>query len=308
MTNFIMLVGLPGCGKSTLAREYEQKGYNIHSSDAIREELSGDENNQNINQEVFSTLRKRVKEDLTNGKDCVYDATNISYKRRKAFIEELRNIECKKVCIFVATPFEVCLKQNEGRERKVPYEVIERMYRNFDVPALYEGWDEIKIHYNDPKYKKLYGTWAKFIYDVMEFDQETPHHTATLGEHCKECGNNIHLKDIGDNDIFWNLHIAGMLHDNGKPFCKTFKNTKGEEDIKAHYYDHQNVGSYNSFFYDIWSDKEEDRLLIATLIRWHMQMYFIEKQPHTEEKYREMLGESLWFYLTLLHNADKEAH
>lgn len=306
MTNFIMLVGLPGCGKSTLAREYE--GYNIYSSDAIREELSGDENNQDINKEVFSTLHKRVKEDLTSGKDCIYDATNISYKRRKAFLEELKNIECKKVCIFVATPFEVCLKQNEGRARKVPYEVIERMYRNFDVPALYEGWDEIKVHYNDKQYAKLYGTWGKFIYDVMEFDQETPHHTATLGEHCRECGTNINLQEVGDNDVFWNLHIAGMLHDNGKPFCKTFKNSKGEEDTKAHYYNHENVGSYNSFFYDIWSDKEEDRLLIATLIRWHMQMYFIEKQPHTEEKYREMFGESLWFYLNLLHNADKGAH
>lgn len=42
MTDFIMLVGLPGSGKSTYAEELKREGYIIHSSDAIREELTGD--------------------------------------------------------------------------------------------------------------------------------------------------------------------------------------------------------------------------------------------------------------------------
>ena len=39
MANFIMLVGIPGCGKSTLTEKLKAEGYTIHSSDAIRNEL-----------------------------------------------------------------------------------------------------------------------------------------------------------------------------------------------------------------------------------------------------------------------------
>ena len=93
MPNFVMLVGLPGSGKSYIAHKLSKMDYNIHSSDDIREELSGDINNQEINQKVFNILHNRVKEDLRANKNCVYDATNISYKRRKAFLEEIKSIE-----------------------------------------------------------------------------------------------------------------------------------------------------------------------------------------------------------------------
>ena len=59
---FIMLVGLPGSGKSTLIKRYKE--YKVHSSDDIREELTGDVNRQDINNLVFKALHKRVKEDL----------------------------------------------------------------------------------------------------------------------------------------------------------------------------------------------------------------------------------------------------
>ena len=49
---FVMVVGLPGSGKSTYIEKY-YPGYVIHSSDAIREELSGDVNNQNINKQAY---------------------------------------------------------------------------------------------------------------------------------------------------------------------------------------------------------------------------------------------------------------
>ena len=88
---FLMLVGLPGSGKSTYIKKYFNQNLRVHSSDAIRAELSGDENNQNINAKVFEVLHNRVKEDLRNGISCVYDATNISYKRRKAFLDELKS-------------------------------------------------------------------------------------------------------------------------------------------------------------------------------------------------------------------------
>lgn len=96
MVEFIMLVGLPASGKSTYAEVLKEQGYSVHSSDAIREELTGDVNSQDKNTDVFSVLHKRIKNDLENGISCVYDATNVSMKRRKAFLEEIRKLECTK--------------------------------------------------------------------------------------------------------------------------------------------------------------------------------------------------------------------
>jgi predicted kinase len=150
MIEFIMMVGLPASGKSTMAKILaEEYDANIHSSDAIRAELSGDINNQTINDLVFKTLHNRVKEDLLNGKSCVYDACNISYKRRVAFIKELKNIPCEKICVLMATPYTASITNNANRDRVVPETVIKRMYCNLQVPHYFEGWDGIKICHNN---------------------------------------------------------------------------------------------------------------------------------------------------------------
>ena len=63
---FIMMVGLPASGKSTYALELaDTYNANIHASDSISEELSGDINNQDINDIVFKTLHNRIKKDLS---------------------------------------------------------------------------------------------------------------------------------------------------------------------------------------------------------------------------------------------------
>jgi predicted kinase len=308
-TKFVMLIGLPGSGKSYLAQDYYCMGYNIHSSDAIREELTGDANRQDINSEVFNLLHKRVKEDLISGQNCVYDATNISWKRRKAFLDELKHISCHKKAIVIATPFEVCVQRNENRERSVPYEVIERMYKNFDIPYYYEGWDEIELYYGEERFKSIYGNLKKYMCEIENYDQESKWHTETLGQHCLNAAHYIEHKYWEDNinHSVTPIYIAAMLHDCGKPFVKTFTDSNGNESDTAHYYSHENVGCYNALFYNV-SVSDKDKLYISTLIRWHMQMHFIDKQPHTESKYKKLFGDTLWGDLQWIHKADKSAH
>lgn len=303
-----MLIGLPGSGKSYLADKYTHEGFVVHSSDAIREELTGDVNNQRANSDVFSVLHRRIKDDLAAGIDCVYDATNINYKQRMEFLKYLNNVECMKEAVVVCTPYETCLLQNEQRERKVPAEVIDRMYRRFTIPYYYEGWDKITLHYHKEEYKKLYGPPGKFLFDTCDYSQENKHHSATLGEHCRLAVqyliHNFVTESVLDTTLI-TLSEAAMLHDCGKPFCQTFKNTRGEITTEAHYYDHQYVGGYNALFYDMNS---ADKLYVSLLIMWHMQLYFSKEGSSSYNKYVKLWGYKLFKDLLWLHKADLAAH
>ena len=83
----------------------------MHSSDAIRVEILGDVNRQDENAKVFDVLHTRVKEDIRLGHNTIYDATNINYKRRHEFLQTLNKFDCQKVCVFMATPFEMCMEE-----------------------------------------------------------------------------------------------------------------------------------------------------------------------------------------------------
>ena len=144
MTNFYMLVGLPGSGKSNIAKKMKEENpkIQIFSSDELRKELWGNENTQGNNSVLFKELHNRIKFCLENGVDCIYDATNISSKRRIAFLNELKKFnDLNKTCIFVLTSIEKCFKNNKNRERKIPEEVIRNMYLRFDIPQYREGWE-----------------------------------------------------------------------------------------------------------------------------------------------------------------------
>ena len=84
----ILLVGPPGCGKSTYAHDYISNHFDtIHlSSDLIRKELWGNEAIQGDNSEVFSLMQTRAIEALNNEQSVVYDATNMTRKDRSYII------------------------------------------------------------------------------------------------------------------------------------------------------------------------------------------------------------------------------
>lgn len=303
---FTMLVGLPGSGKSVKAQKIsEQTKAIIFSSDSLRGELFGDVNHQTDNTKLFEELHRRIKKCLKEGKSAIYDATNISYKRRMAFLAELKNIPCEKICVLMAVPYEECLKRNAERERKVPEHVITKMYKNFDIPYWYEGWDSIETVFG--KYRATYGTPYEFVLHTMGFDQNNSHHSLSLGNHCKQVYLQVKENYSSENTQHVSMRVAAMLHDCGKGYCKTFINSKGEITTEAHYYNHERVGSYDSLFYGK-SNCSPTR--VATLIRWHMQPYFWEKDNNEKmhNKYRKLWGEELYNDIMALHEADKNAH
>ena len=300
-----MLVGLPGSGKSELAKYFVNEKH-IHSSDKIREELFGDENDQNHNNEVFNELHKRIKEDLNNGIDCVYDATNISGKFRMAFLQELKNIPCCKNCIIVLAPYEECIVRCKNRERKVPAEVVQRMYLNFQPPYYHEGWDSISIYIScDDSFMATYNIYE--LYKKMnKFDQKNSHHTLTLGDHCKKCAEYIHNNYPHDTLVY----DAAVIHDVGKLTTQTKLNSKGEFDGNYHYYQHHCTGAYDSLLIMMALDYDDsDILYISNLIYYHMHPFMSWRDSEkAKEKTHRLIGDQMFNDIIHLHEGDLYAH
>lgn len=303
MNKLYMMIGIPASGKSTIAKEIaKSEEAIIVSSDEIRNELLGDINDQTQNAKVFEEVERRLKINIKEGRNVIFDATNINYKKRRDWLNRFNKYNVEKIGILVATPYEECLLRNSQRERKVPEEVIKRMYFNFYIPQYYEGFDEIQIKYNSDH--------IFFFDDLEDMKQDNPHHSLTVLKHCKKTEEILQKQN---KKLSIPINFAGRLHDIGKLKTKTFINMKGEKTDIAHFYNHEKVSAYDSLFYINLRSKvnlknDVDFVLeVLKLIQWHM-LPWSNMSEKTEKKYKNLLGEDFWNNLMILHKADEEAH
>ncbi len=147
MSKLIMMVGLPGSGKTTYAKHLSNTLNNVvvHSSDAIRKEMYGVEKEQCDPGHVFSLLHKRAVIDLRCGKDVIYDAINIKADDRKRAIQAITNDvpTVEKIALIMDTDLEACKDNNASMHRHVPEYAYERMLATFSRPEFSEGFDQI---------------------------------------------------------------------------------------------------------------------------------------------------------------------
>lgn len=304
---FVMLCGLVASGKTTYAYNiaYDMNAV-VVDSDEYRKHLFGDECCQNNNQKLFQVMHKTIKDCLRAGKNVVFSATNLNSKRRKAFLNELTKIHCEKKCVIMATPFEQCLKNNKNRERQVPEDVMWRMYKSWQTPAMFEGFDNIEIRYWKDSKRSINA--VDYINSLMDFDQDNPHHMLTLGHHMVRAYELASCNPNNDIDIAY----AASLHDIGKAKCKTYVDYKGRECEHAHFYSHENCGAYDVLFFDFYVDQTDKMTLdVSILINLHMRFYHFARSEHPyklHNKYRKLWGAELYNKLEVLHEADVNAH
>lgn len=247
-----MMIGIPCSGKSEYANtiintlQGNQKP-NVYSSDKIREELFGNINDQTHNHDLFLEIHRRIKSDLKNGKSAIYDATNLSKTRRISFLNELKNIRCTKCACVMLTPYQVCVERNKTRSRKVPDDVMHRMYLGWQPPYYHEGFDHISLivsnldRIRDPE---------QLFDDLSHINNRDGY---SVGEHC-------YRAFIYASDEFKSrneLHFAAAFHDIGKEFVK-----HGDYNCDTY----QSVSAYDSIFYYlrmIFRNEKHSSILIS---------------------------------------------
>ena len=284
--SLILLVGIPGSGKTTYAEKYikEHPGTVHLSSDKIREELWGNEATQGDNNEVFSLMQSRAIDALNNGYSVIYDCTNMTRKDRACIISicpKFAKIEAH----VIFSPIETCIERDAARERTVGKAVIDKMLKRFQPVWYDEGIHEIKIVRPDDFDISVYGNK---IMNAMLIPHDNPHHTLSIHDHCAKAEDITISKNMDKN-----IQIAALIHDIGKPYVKAFVNSKGEKSDIAHFYSHDNVGA--------WMTYGVANAYIAWLVGNHMG-------PFLNTKYYNKLPTYLKKQVDLLHEADVNAH
>lgn len=136
--NIIMMIGIPGCGKTTWAKEYQRTYPNTYiiSSDEIRKEVTGTyvcdpTQSSMIHERAWERAREELKEH-----DVLIDSTNTS-------LDEWLRYKKLQPYIFIAKIFEIppeeANKRQMFRERQVPVDVLEHKWEEYQKNKKYLG-------------------------------------------------------------------------------------------------------------------------------------------------------------------------
>jgi predicted kinase len=306
MGRLYFTVGLPASGKSTYfekIKEWHPDAIHI-SSDNIREEVFGDVNRQDKNAEVFKIMEERTYETLAANGVCYYDATNLSAKRRIAFLKNMKarlkhRDDISFTCLLFVPILKECIERDKDRERTVGINVIMRMVKQFQPPHISEGWNSIQIA--TPIRGNAWRETIAYIKTLTGFEHFNPYHTYSVGNHCLEARRYAEEHDFGEI-----VSKAAVLHDVGKKVTQVFKNRKGEDTEDAHYYNHENVSAYYCLAYR-WSSDDKKWLEISNLIVWHM-IYYNKEWEKAIRKILDRYGSFFVKNLYNLHLCDENSH
>jgi len=140
----VLLVGLPGCGKSTLAAAMPAMAE--INRDIIRERLFGSRRHHAHEGAVSREHARLIRHHAARGDDLLISDTLTQRRSRRELIGVLKALGYRVEVWVFDVDEATCLARNQVRKEPVPAEVIARMGRRLRdaPPSMAEGMDALR--------------------------------------------------------------------------------------------------------------------------------------------------------------------
>ena len=146
---FMMMIGLPGSGKSTFCKVISDDAVVLSTDNwiearAMAESTTYDAIWSRDIKEAESAMRAALSSCIKNRANIILDRTNLSAKKRRGFLAQLPSDYFKMAMVFERpddVEWERRLHSRPGKH--IPLNVLISMESNFARPTLDEGWDMI---------------------------------------------------------------------------------------------------------------------------------------------------------------------
>jgi predicted kinase len=150
----ILLCGLPTSGKSTYVEKLKKIPYwenvVVLSTDNYIETQAqrvGMTYNQ-VFEDLIDAATLQLEIDFNNakndGRDIIWDQTNLTIKSRRKKLSKLPS-NYRRRAVYFEISLKEALERNKHREGKfIPESVLTRMYHQFEIPTIWEGFDYVE--------------------------------------------------------------------------------------------------------------------------------------------------------------------
>lgn len=146
MSKMYMVIGAPGCGKSTYIQNHLKENEIVISRDKIRFGLLKDTDEYfSKEKEVYNEFIKQINAAIADNKDFYVDQTSLNAAARNKLFNQLIKKPDKIIGIYFTTPLDTILQRNAQRTGRalVPENVVIDMYKILTKPTSEESFDEI---------------------------------------------------------------------------------------------------------------------------------------------------------------------
>jgi len=147
---FVMLMGLPGSGKSTFRQSVPSSFIQLSTDDLIEDVarwkgITYSEAFPDAIKDATGTVNSAFRQALKDKTSIVWDQTNLTRKKRRGVLTQ---IPASYYTVLIVVQCDEDVRQQRLRQRPgkvIPPHIDESMKSSMVEPMLGEGWNEIRV-------------------------------------------------------------------------------------------------------------------------------------------------------------------
>jgi len=146
MSKMYIVIGVPGCGKSTYIQNHIQENEIVVSRDKIRFAMLKDTDDYfSKEKEVYNEFIKQIDAAIAAQTDVWVDQTSLNTGARNKLFSRLKKKPDEVIGIYFNVPLDIVLQRNAQRTGRalVPEDAIHNMSLTLERPTKKEGFTEI---------------------------------------------------------------------------------------------------------------------------------------------------------------------